>query len=87
MMITLRLSDPLRTKLAALAKTQGISRSELIRKCLDDYLARSDAEPSAWELGKDLFGCSNSGQGDRSRRAKEIARERIHARQAERNHR
>jgi len=38
MMITLRLSDPLRTKLAALAKTQGISRSELIRKCLDDYL-------------------------------------------------
>jgi hypothetical protein len=61
--------------------------TELIRACLDEYLARADQEPSAWELGKHLFGCYKSGQGDLLVCAKEIARNRIHARRAKKNRR
>jgi predicted DNA-binding protein len=82
MTISLRLDDRLTRRLAALAKARGISKSELIRKCLDEYLVAQEQEPTAWELGRDLFGCFKSGQGDLSVRAKEVARERIHARRA-----
>ena len=87
MTISLRLDDHLTRRLASLAKARGISKSELIRKCLRDYLAESEQEPTAWELGKHLFGCYKSGRGDLSVRAKEIARARIHARGAKKNHR
>jgi hypothetical protein len=87
MAISLRLDDHLTRKLAAVAKAKGISKSELIRTCLDEYLARADQESTAWKLGKDLFGCYKSGQGDLSVRAKEVARERIHARRPKKNRR
>jgi predicted DNA-binding protein len=85
MTISLRLDNQLTKRLASLAKARGVSKSELIRKCLRDYL--TEQEPTAWELGKHLFGCYKSGQGDLSVRAKEIARTRIHARRAKKNHR
>jgi predicted DNA-binding protein len=83
--ISLRLDDQLTQRLDSVAKAKGISKSELIRKCLDEYLQSQEHEPTAWELGKDLFGCFKSGQGDLSVRAKEIARERIHARRAKKS--
>ena len=85
MTISLRLDDQLTRKLAAAAKAKGISKSELIRKCLHEYLAGEEQAPTAWELGKDLFGCYDSGQGDLSVRAKEIVKERVHANRAKRN--
>ena len=87
MAISLRLDDRLTRKLAAVARARGISKSELIRKCLDEYLRSAEQEPTAWELGKHLFGCYKSGQGDLSVRAAEIARERIHARRAKKSRR
>jgi hypothetical protein len=87
MTISLRLDERLTRKLASVAKARGISKSELIRKCLDEYLAGEEEGPTAWDLGRDLFGCFDSGQGDLSARAKEIARERIHARRAKKNRR
>jgi hypothetical protein len=82
MTISLRLDERLSRKLAAAAKAKGVSKSELIRACLDEYLADAGHRPTAWELGKDLFGCYDSGRGDLSVRAREIARERVHARRA-----
>ena len=82
MTISLRLDDKLKRKLASVAKAQGISKSALIRKCLGEYLAEEGQQPTAWELGKHLFGCFDSGRGDLSARAREIARERIRARRA-----
>ena len=87
MIISLRLEDRLARNLAALAKARGISKSELIRTCLDEYLRGVEKEATAWDLGKHLFGCYQSEQGDLSVRAKEIARERIHARRAKKSHR
>jgi hypothetical protein len=82
MTISLRLDDKLERKLATLAKAQGLSKSALVRKCLDEYLTAEAQQPTAWELGKHLFGCFDSGRGDLSARGGEIARERIHARRA-----
>jgi metal-responsive CopG/Arc/MetJ family transcriptional regulator len=87
MTISLRLDNQLTSRLASLAKAKGISKSELIRKCLRDYLVSQEREGTAWELGEHLFGCYKSGQGDLSMQAQEIARTRIHARRAKKNHR
>jgi hypothetical protein len=76
MTISLRLDAHLTRRLASVAKARGISKSELIRKCLDEYLKLEEQEPTAWELGSHLFGCFDSGQSDLSVRAKEIVRER-----------
>jgi Ribbon-helix-helix protein, copG family len=87
MVISLRLPEALRRKLAAAAKARAISKSELIRRCLETYLSDAETRPTAWELGKDLFGCWDSGRGDLSARAKEIAREKIRAKHAKRSRR
>jgi hypothetical protein len=87
MTISLRLDNRLTRKLAALARARGISKSELIRTCLDQYLAGHDQELCAWEVGKHLFGCYKSGKGDLSVRAGEIAKERIHAARANKSRR
>jgi hypothetical protein len=71
----------LATRLDKAAKAMGVSKSEFIRQCLTDRLNRLDgvskATSTAWEVGKDLFGCCASGRGELSIRAKEIARGRI----------
>jgi Ribbon-helix-helix protein, copG family len=87
MTISLRLNDQLSKRLSSLAKMKGVSKSELIRKCLDEYLQGEEQQPTAWEVGKHLFGCFDSGLGDLSARAKDIARERIHAGRAKKNRR
>ena len=87
MTISLRLDDQLQRQLVSAAKAQGISKSELIRTCLGEYLANGAQGATAWELGQRLFGCFDSGRGDLSVRAKEIARERIHARRTKKNRR
>jgi hypothetical protein len=85
MTISLRLDAKLKRKLASAAKAEGLSKSALIRKCLDKYLTAEEQRPTAWELGKHLFGCFDSGTSDLSVRAGEIARERIHARRAKKS--
>lgn len=82
MNISVRLDDQLRRRVAAAARAEGISMAELICRCLDKYLVREGAKPSAWEVGKHLFGCFDSRKGDLSVRAKEIALNRISARRA-----
>lgn len=87
MTISLRLDANLSSKLAAVAKAKGVSKSALIRECLDQYLNGEEPKPSAWELGKHLFGRYHSGKGDLSIRAGEIFRERLHARRRQKGRR
>jgi predicted transcriptional regulator len=85
--ISLRLDAQLIKRLAAVAQAKGVSKSQLIRECLDQYLTGEEQRPTAWELGMDLFGQFNSGRGDLSARAKEVARERVHAKRAKQSRR
>lgn len=56
MTLTLRISPALARKLELLAKRRSISKSLLVKQCLESLLPDVGSEPSAYELGADLFG-------------------------------
>lgn len=77
-MITLRLDPELEQEIRNTAKNLGLTRSELIRQSIHDYL-RKLRKPSAWEAGKDLFGNYSSGLGNLSANCKDLVRKKIRA--------
>ena len=70
-MITLRLNQKLEQQINNTAKNLGVTKSELIRKSINEYLHKLK-QPSAWELGEDLFGKYSSGLGNLSSDRKEL---------------
>ena len=79
MTISLRLDDQTARQLEEFARQKGISKSEVMRQCLLEYLDQQEQRGSPWELGKDLFGLAGSGRGDLSRRSEQIVKEKIRA--------
>ena len=77
-MITLRLDPELEDSIQRTAELLGISKSELIRKSVADYLSKL-SRPSPWELGKDYFGKYASGQSNLSADRKLLIKKRIMA--------
>lgn len=78
-MITVRLNEHLERTLKSLAEKEGLTKSALIRHCLEEFVTRKQIEDSPWNIGKDLFGKYGSGQGDLSIHRKQIVRAKIHA--------
>ncbi len=78
MVITLRLDKQTHQRLSTTAKAKGVTRSELIRQALQNTLSSESSRPSAWELGKDLFGKHGSGDKNRSVNRKETLRKILH---------
>ena len=77
-MITLRLDPQLEQTIKSVAYQLGVSKSELIRKSIIDYLGNLE-KPSPWELGNDLFGKYASGRHDLSTNRKILVKEKIRA--------
>lgn len=77
-MITLRLDPQLEQKVNSTAKNLGLSKSELVRKSLVEYIEKS-VGTSAWEAGEDLFGKYSSGRNDLSANRKTILKSQIRA--------
>lgn len=77
-MIALRLDPNLEKKINTVAKNLGLTKSDLIRKSLIEYLGKLES-PSAWELGKDFFGRYSSGLKNLSVDRKQILKEKIRA--------
>jgi RHH-type rel operon transcriptional repressor/antitoxin RelB len=77
-MITLRLDPKIEQDVNNTAKNLGITKSELIRKSILEYLSKLDAA-NAWEVGQDLFGKYSSGLNNLSTERKEIVKEKIRA--------
>ncbi len=77
-MITLRLDPQLEQTINSVAYQLGVSKSELIRKSITDFLGNLE-KPSPWELGNDLFGKYASGQHDLSINRKVLIKEKIRA--------
>jgi RHH-type transcriptional regulator, rel operon repressor / antitoxin RelB len=77
-MITLRLDPKIEQVVNNTAKNLGITKSELIRKSILEYLNKLDTA-NAWEVGQDLFGKYSSGLNNLSTDRKEIVREKIRA--------
>lgn len=78
-MASFRLPRELEEKLASVCAREGVTKSEMIREALKEYLARRENSESPYELGKDLFGKYGSGVGNLSTEYKKRVREKIHA--------
>ena len=76
-MITIRLKPELEKMLEVTAKRFGMTKSELVRQSIEEYLKKIEAKPSPWELGKDLFGKYSSGKGNLSKDRKKFLREKL----------
>jgi len=77
-MITLRLDSKLESGLVSAAQKLGLSKSELIRQSIAEFLSKlDDPKPSAWQLGESLFGQHGSQNGNLSRDRKELLHEKI----------
>ncbi len=77
-MITLRLDSKLEQSINNTAKYLGLTKSELIRKSIKEYLEKLNS-PNAWETGEDLFGKYSSGLRDLSANRKELLKNKIKA--------
>ena len=80
-MITLRLDLELERQLNNTAKHLGLTKSELIRKSISEYLCKLK-KPDAWEIGEDLFGRYSSGLGNLSSDRKYLMKGKIRAKRA-----
>jgi predicted DNA-binding protein len=77
-MITLRLDPKIEQDVNNTAKNLGITKSELIRNSILEYLSKLDTA-NAWEVGQDLFGKYSSGLNNLSTERKKIVKEKIRA--------
>ena len=84
-MITVRLKPELEKALEVTAQKFGMTKSELIRQSIEDYLKKLEQKPSAWELGKELFGRYSSGKGNLSTNRKEILKQKLWKKHFEEN--
>lgn len=80
-MITLRLDPELDKIVSNTAKNLGLTKSELVRKSLVEYISKL-SNPNAWDTGKDLFGKYASGQEDLSSNRKTLLKEKIKAKKS-----
>lgn len=77
-MITLRLEPELEQTINNVAHQMGLSKSELIRKSITEYIDKLE-KPSAWELGQDVFGKYASDNANLSKNRKKLIKEKISA--------
>ena len=77
-MITLRLDPKLEQSISNTAKNLGMTKSELIRNSINEYLDKL-SKPSAWEVGHDLFGKYSSGRDNLSTDRKKLVKDKIRA--------
>ena len=77
-MMTVRLNEDLERALQDLASKEGMTKSQLVRQCLEEFVTRKKEEKTPWELGEHLFGKHGSGQNDLSTNRKKVARDKIH---------
>lgn len=88
MTLTVKLDDELNRAVRQYALARGETTSQVVREALAEYLVKRAApKPSAYELGKDLFGAvgpEGGGPSDLASRRKEIYLEVLEQRDAER---
>ncbi len=77
-MITLRLDSKLEQDIKNTANILGVTKSELIRKSVENYLIKL-SKPSPWELGQKYFGKYSSKESDSSVNMKQILKAKIKA--------
>jgi metal-responsive CopG/Arc/MetJ family transcriptional regulator len=55
-MISVRLPEEMERKINAISKRDKITKSELIKKALQDYISKIENYKSSYEIGNEFFG-------------------------------
>ncbi len=76
--IVIRLDPQLEQTVSWLAWQMGISKSELVRRSIVEFVGKT-GQTSSWELGQELFGKYHSGKDNLSVNRKLIFQEKIRA--------
>jgi len=77
-MLTVRLDNELETEIKNIAKNMHISKSELVRKSVVEFIKQVD-KPSPWQLGKEVFGKYASDNSTLAEDRKKLVRAKIYA--------
>ncbi len=77
-MLSIQLSPDYEEKLEEIAKNQDTPKDEIVRQILRKFVDDYYRKPTAYELGKDLFGKCGSGRNDLSRTYKDRLKEKLH---------
>ncbi len=75
-MLALRLNKKLEKEIENTAKAMGISKSELIRKSIVEYLNK-EVDKKAWVVGEELFGRYSSDDPNLAMNSEKILRKKI----------
>lgn len=78
-MLTVRLPDHLERELVRLAAEEGTTKTQIVRRALERYMAAHREQRSSFELGEELFGRYGSGERTLSTSYKERVREKLRA--------
>lgn len=78
-MFSIRLPKELEKKVEELSKKEQVTKSEIVREALQEYIEKREKTEHPYLLGEDLFGNYGSGSGSRSVEYKKIVRDKIHA--------
>ena len=65
------------TKLADLAQIEGVSKTTIVKRALNEFLLHSEALCKPYQLGVDLFGKYGSSQQDLSQSYKQRLKQKI----------
>ncbi len=75
-MITLRVDKKLEETLRKTAKAKGLTKSEIVRRSLVEYLS-SHSRDNPYKIGEDVFGNYGSGKTNLSTDCETILRDRL----------
>lgn len=78
-MLTVRLPDHLERELERLAAEERTTKTQIVRRALERYVAAQRDERSSFELGEGFFGRYGSGESTRSATYKGRVREKLRA--------
>ena len=82
-MFSIRLPDDLKSRLEALAEKRKVTKSDIVKEAIQEYLERQEDKTDPYRLGEDLFGKHGSGAGNLSQEYKYKVREKIHEKNAD----
>ncbi len=78
-MLTVRLPDHLERELDRLAAEEGTTKTQIVRRALERYMAAHREQRTSFELGEAFFGRYGSGERTLSATYKERIREKLRA--------
>ena len=77
-MLTVRIDAEMEERLNELSRNQSISKTEIVKKALLDFLNKQQNIQSAYALGKDLFGVASGGSPQGSKEFKQMLKTKLH---------